>query len=306
MITEKYNVNPNDPNAILYTYVLDKQPRTYQKSKRPAIIICPGGGYLLTARKEGESVAVRFASMGYHTFVLRYTTFFKEKPSNFEENLPKVNQYGYFPQQMFDLAKAMLIIRQHEEEWQVDPEQIVLLGFSAGSHLCACFGARWHEKFLSDHFQVPSSYLKPKGMILGYPLLDMSVMAKNPVIFSQDSMDIQVKYCMKCLCGSENPNIEQLKNVSPVEYVSSNTVQAFIWQSYNDKTTHVQNSLNFANALVKAGVSCEMHIFRDGVHGASLCDEVCASEKEHLNSACAKWVSMAYTWLKGILSEEGN
>lgn len=302
MITEKIKINDPGSDAILYSYILDEQPRLMQKQDRPAIIICPGGGYLLTARKEGEPVAVKFASMGYHTFVLRYTTFLKARLGE-DGSMPPVNENGAFPRQLLDLGAAMIVIRERASEWHLDVNQIFLMGFSAGAHLSACMGTMWNQDLLMNHFQVASDFFKTKGMILGYPLLDMDTMIVDNPQFVQDEMPIQLEYCLRCLCHTSFPTQEQRNAVSPCKMVSKDTPPVFIWQAWNDKTTVVRNSLMFAERLEEVGVSCELHLFRDGVHGAALCDEVCASEPEHYNEACAKWVSLANLWLKGMCDE---
>ncbi|WP_291665897.1 hypothetical protein [Clostridium sp.] len=64
--------------ANLTAYILDEFPRI-RLNKRPGIIICPGGAYLRTSDREAEPVAMKFASLGFNTFVLRYNTYFKSK-----------------------------------------------------------------------------------------------------------------------------------------------------------------------------------------------------------------------------------
>ena len=269
MITKSFDIQDKDSKAVLYSYVLDDQPRIMQKQNRPAIIICPGGGYLLTARKEGESVALRFASMGYHTFVLRYTTFLEGRPLP-DGTMPPINENGYFPRQLFDLAEAMMIVKEHANEWHLDVNQIFLMGFSAGAHLSACMGTMWNSTLLLEHFKMPAETFRPKGMILGYPLLDMHTMVEDEETFVQDEMPIQLEYCMRCLCHTKTSSEQELDAVSPLKHVSEQTPQTFLWQAWNDKTTVVANSLDFAQALDQAGVSCELHLFRDGVHGMAL------------------------------------
>ena len=75
MHTEVIKFYENREDVTLTTYVLKDSQELLDGKKRPAIIICPGGAYLSCSDREGEAVALRFASMGYHTFVLRYSTY---------------------------------------------------------------------------------------------------------------------------------------------------------------------------------------------------------------------------------------
>ena len=56
MKIETLSIDQKDEKAVLKTYILDDYPKYYQQQKRPAVVICPGGGYTTLARKEGEPV----------------------------------------------------------------------------------------------------------------------------------------------------------------------------------------------------------------------------------------------------------
>ena len=65
---------PGYPDATLEGYILDCELKLGQETERPAILVCPGGGYLYCSPREAEPVALRFAAQGYHAFILRYST----------------------------------------------------------------------------------------------------------------------------------------------------------------------------------------------------------------------------------------
>lgn len=65
MLVEKIQLDDNNPNVTLTTYVLDDSVELSAGKKRPAILICLGGAYLNCFDREGEPVALRFAAMGY-------------------------------------------------------------------------------------------------------------------------------------------------------------------------------------------------------------------------------------------------
>ena len=89
----------------------------------------------------------------------------------------------------------------------------------------------------------------------------------------------------------------EVKDVNPVKLVTAATSPTFLWHTFNDKVVPVANSINYASALHKAGVSCELHVFDEGAHGLSLATEEtgCTSDKE---KRCAAWVDLACDWLR--------
>lgn len=130
---------PGHPEATLESYLLDCEITLGQETSRPAILVCPGGGYLYCSPREGEPVALSYAARGFHAFVLRYSTGWDAK--------------DFAP--LAEVSWAIGYIREHAEEWNVAPEKIAVCGFSAGGHLALSAG------LLAEH--------KPNAMILGYP-----------------------------------------------------------------------------------------------------------------------------------------
>lgn len=298
MIAQQLPLDPLDPHAFLQTYVLESYPKYFQQQKRPAVILCPGGSYALLARKEGEPVALKLNTMGYHAFVLHYSVIFREKPVSLsrEEELPPVNENGYFPRQLFQLREAIALVRAHAEEWQLDAEQIVLMGFSAGGHLVASyitFGAS----------VLNGQYLPPKAAVLGYSLSDLSV-ADSEEKRSRPSGRLLRKYKHLCLFRTENPTEEQLRACNPCAHIAPGMPPVFLWHSRTDTEVQASNALNFASGLFAAGVPFELHLYAAGKHGCALADPVCASEKEHYDEGCAAWPDALRIWLKKILTEQ--
>ena len=148
-ITEKQTGKKKlTPNACLDAYLLD--PISVSPSRRrPAVIICPGGGYGHLSDREAEPVATQFLAMGCHAFVLHYSI------------APDV-----FPYPQMELAYAVSLVRSHAEEWLVDPEKIIVCGFSAGGHLACSLGAFWNQEFLYKPLELTPDEIKPGGMIL--------------------------------------------------------------------------------------------------------------------------------------------
>ena len=86
---------------------------------RPAVLVIPGGGYMFCSDREADPVALAYLKAGYQAFILRYGT---------EEN-------GVWPAPLEDYEIAMECIQENAEEWNVIPDKIAVVGFSAGGHL---------------------------------------------------------------------------------------------------------------------------------------------------------------------------
>ena len=130
---------PGHEDATLEGYILDCELKLGQDVNRPAIVVCPGGGYVYCSPREAEPVALRYAAKGFHAFILRYSTGW--------------DAAGFAPLQ--EVSWAIGYIREHAAEWHVDPSKIVTCGFSAGGHLALAAGVKGENK--------------PNAMILGYP-----------------------------------------------------------------------------------------------------------------------------------------
>jgi len=255
--------------ASLNAYLLD--PISVAPSRlRPAVIICPGGGYEHLSDREGEPIATQFLSMGCHAFVLRYSI----APDT-------------FPYPQLELAYAVSLVRSHAAEWLVDPEKIIVCGFSAGGHLACSLGAFWNQEFLYGPLELTPENIKPNGMILAYP-----VITSGP-------------YCHKGsflnLLGADAGDETLHRLVSLEHQVGPHTPPVFLWHTSTDDAVPVKNSYLLADALAEHGVSVEMHIYPAGCHGLSLANsEVSSDDGRYIVPQCQNWISLAKTWLEHL------
>jgi len=128
-------------NVKLTAWIQSVEGQFHKITKRPAIVILPGGGYSMCSDREAEVVAFAYAKAGYQTFILRYS----------------VGPHNTWPNPLDDYEQAMELILNKEDEWNILPDKIAVIGFSAGGHLAAC--AATVSKF------------KPSAAILGYAVL---------------------------------------------------------------------------------------------------------------------------------------
>lgn len=151
----------SNDGVTLTTYVLDSSPEMPNASTRPAILICPGGGYRVCSDREAEPIAMAFLAEGYHAFVLRYS----------------LNEQAAFPRPLHDAEEALALIRSNSREWGVNPEQIAVCGFSAGGHVAAAVATL--------------GGIRPNALILGYPCVtaEISSILPTPVPGLDQSVD---------------------------------------------------------------------------------------------------------------------
>jgi len=296
MKVQVFQLRVDDPNVKLQAYILNNSKEFQSERMRPAVMICPGGGFLGTSDREAEPIALRFASMGFHAFVLRYTTLYTEWPTDWT-NLPPERAETTYPRPLLDLAKAMSKVREHASEWYLDANKIAVAGFSAGGHLAASLGTHWQDSFLSDELSEPSERFRPNALILGYALLDY--IAQKREMLKRGDKNIMALWHLsnQSLMGTPDPTVEQLEALSPKNYVSEQTPPTFIWHTAEDSVAYDVNALNFAAALAEHRVPYELHLFGNGEHGLSLADVTTASEPDQIDSDIAVWIELVFRWL---------
>ncbi|HHU79535.1 MAG: alpha/beta hydrolase [Caldicoprobacterales bacterium] len=267
-----YKPEDHELKSTLTTYVPDYSPEMAHHDKRPAVLICPGGGYQFTSDREAEPIAIRFAAAGFHAFVLRYRT----SPSR-------------HPAPLLDLSRAMWIIRENAGKWHLDPDRIAVCGFSAGGHLAGSLGVFWQQDWIREAIGMPHGMNRPNAQILSYPVITSGQHAHRG--------------SFENLLGGDASE-EMLKSMSLEHHVNKETPPTFLWHTFNDQAVPVENSLLIANALRQQGVPFELHIYPEGVHGLSLCDKETAGgygeAAEWINPHAATWFSLCVEWLNGL------
>ncbi len=233
--------------------------------RRPAVIVCPGGGYTLRSNRESTPIAKRYWAAGYQTFVLTYPL--GENAKNF--------------QPLLSLAAAVAEIRENSDSWGIATDQIAVCGFSAGGHLAASLGTLFNdEKFLSV-CKIPGN-LRPDAMILGYP-----VITADP----EDAHQITIERVSGAALGSPEAMYFGLEN-----HVDAQTPTAFLWTTTEDQYVPTSNTLKFAAAMSRAGVPYELHVFPYGLHGMG----ACSKEVSHYDTYIGRWIDWSIQWLNRL------
>lgn len=208
-----------------------------------AVIILPGGAYVhLAGNHEGGQIASWFAARGVRAFVLTY----------------RLGSNGYpLPVPLMDARRAVQTVRARAKDYGIHPDRIVLMGFSAGGHLAALAGVQPVEGKPESADPVERVSSRPDFLVLGYPWIGA---------ISSDTSHLS--YC-KLLNLMDS--CEQLrKDYSPDLYVNAKTPATFWFHTFDDGTVPLEQGMRFYEALIKAGVPSEAHIYAHGPHGFGL------------------------------------
>jgi acetyl esterase/lipase len=248
-------------NPLLYVY-------TPAKPNGTAVIIYPGGGYIsLSIEFEGHAVAKWFAERGITAFILKY---------RLPDDALMTNK-AIRPLQ--DAQQAIRIVRKSALKWNIDPNKIGIIGFSAGGHLAAT--AATHYNFPVGEIIDTSVSLRPDFMILVYP-----GMYPNPGYFRLPP----VKNLFDVVLGGNNP-ADSLKHFfSNLLYITSKTPPTLMILAANDYILKPDGCIDFFLALQKHNVPSELHIYEKGGHGFAL-------KKQNLGHM-EQWDREMEGWLK--------
>jgi len=209
---------------------------TIYRPARPdgsALLLMPGGGYdHVTVDKEGTDLAREFAKSGITSFVLRY-------------RLPREGWSNSRDVPLQDAQRAMRLIRSRAVRFGIDPERLGVMGFSAGGHLAATMATRGPE-------------------VKAYAPVDAA-----------DALDCHPNFAALIYAGvmmggrniEPSPSPDEIAARAPLHHVSASMPPSFLCQNIDDPQVPVGNLVAFFEALRKAGVPCELHLFEKGGHG---------------------------------------
>ena len=237
-----------------------------------AVVIFPGGAYVnLAANLEGRQVADWFTVRGFRAFVLSY----------------RLSSNGYLlPVPLLDARRAIQTVRARARDYEIDPNRIVVIGFSAGGHLAALSGTQFVPGNPEADDPIERASSRPDYLVLGYPWIGA---------ISSDTSHLSY-----CKIFNVMDQCEALRTAySPDLFVTKDTPPTFWYHTFNDRTVPVEQGLRFYEALVKAGVPAEAHIFSNGSHGTGLGKG---------DAALGQWPALLENWLRaqGLLTASSS
>lgn len=264
--------------AILFDAPRADQQPTPLESPRPALIICPGGGYEFLSQREADPVAAAFMPYGFNAFILRYS----------------IREFATYPNPLIDAARAVRWVRKHAAQLDVDPQRIAVMGFSAGGHVAAMLGTQWHRAELAQAERSEYDALSAHGVAANDALMEHSPRPDAIVpcyaVFSFDWLP-------------PDGRLTRLLKEDCLASVSASTPPAFVWTTGEDTTVPASQSLRFVTALEAAGVPFEYHHFTRGVHGLSTADDLSNVDRGTVPENAHTWVELCARWLRATWGE---
>ncbi|MBE1441641.1 alpha/beta hydrolase [Paenibacillus sp. OAS669] len=222
-----------------------------------AVVVCPGGGYARRAQHEGEPVALWLNSLGISAFVVHY----------------RVAPYRH-PNPLMDAQRAIRTVRSNAKQWNIDPNRVGILGFSAGGHVAASAGTQYDAGRPDAEDPIERESSRPDLLVLCYAVISFGTYAH--------------KGSLNNLLG-ESPDPSLVELMSHELQVTEDTPPTFLWHTADDASVPVENSLLFASSLSRNRVPFELHVFESGRHGLGL-----AAEQPGVKA----WTDVCASWLK--------
>jgi len=244
-------------NVSIPTLSIYKPEKSLDKGT--AVIICPGGGYkILAASHEGADVARELNKWGITAFVLKYRI----------PNDTIMPDKSIGPLQ--DAQRAIQMVRERSAEWNIDPQKIGIMGFSAGGHLAASASTRFGETLIINS---KNTSLRPDFSILIYPVISF--------------MDgITHRGSRENLLG-KNPDNRVFEKYSNELAAGPNTPPAFLVHAGDDGAVPVKNSIVYYEALLKYKIYSSIFIYPKGGHGFGMKNKTSA----------VQWINLLKDWM---------
>lgn len=271
MLHEKIHLNKfynieNDP-WIEITAPYNNDENLREKSK--AIVIVPGGAYMIVSNTEADPVAVSYMMEGFVTIVLHYTVLTP------------------YPTPMQELACAMDFLRKNSEKYYIDNDKISIIGFSAGGHLVSTYGYLYRRNdFISKINLIPEN-IKPNCIILSYPVITMGKYSHSET---------------KTYITGGNKELYDL--LSAEKNVDTTYPPTFIWTTIEDKCVPYQNSTLFVDALKESNIEHDFFLYPHLNHGLSVINPLrypLEVLKDKKMQEVSKWFDKSVDFIRKIL-----
>ncbi|RDY57776.1 alpha/beta hydrolase [Flagellimonas nanhaiensis] len=252
----------NVQNPIIEVYLPGKG-----SANGRAVLIFPGGGYHgLAYDWEGSDIAKMLNSKGIAGIVVKYRLPLSKSITEKKEVVP-----------LQDAQRAMRLVRSRAKEWNINEDEIGVIGFSAGGHLASTLGVYYGEQVYEKQDDVDDLNARPNFMALIYPVISME----------DETTHVGTR---GALLG-ENPTDELINRFSTHKNISETTPPTFILHAVDDEAVPVENSVLLFSSLKNKGVPATMHIYPTGGHGFSL-----ALQDKRLKG----WVGLLFDWIENL------
>jgi acetyl esterase/lipase len=242
------------PSLTVYQPAADRANGT-------GVVVCPGGGYgFLAVGHEGKDVADWFTRQGVTAFVLRY----------------RIAPRYKHPAPLQDVQRALRTVRARSKEWGIDPKRIGVMGFSAGGHLASTAATHFDDGKADAEDAIERVSCRPDFAILCYPVITL----QPPYAHMGSRQNLLGK----------TPDAQLVDSLCNDKQVTSKTPPTFLFHTDADGGVVPENSILFYQALRKAKVPAELHIYEKGPHGVGLAPK---------DPVLSTWPDRLAAWMKG-------
>lgn len=235
----KWITNVTKPTLTIYQPAKEKQTGT-------AMLICPGGGYHnLGWDVEGEEIAAWLNSLGMTGIILKYRC--PRRPGD-EKGVPPIGP-------LKDAQRAISLVRSKAKEWDLDPQKIGMIGFSAGGHLVGATATNFEKRTYEPVDAIDQISCRP----------DFAIPVYSGYFKFNDA-------------GNLSPTVRLPANAPPLLFVHAS----------DDPISDVEHSVTFYLALKRAGVHADLHVYASGGHGFGVRPTTAACSA--WTQACTDWL----------------
>jgi acetyl esterase/lipase len=232
---------------------------------RGMVIVCAGGAYLVKALYEGKKTFEKIRETGMGVALLDY----RLKPYALDVTLS-------------DAQRAIRLVRARATEWNVLPDKIAILGFSAGGHLAGMAATKYDEGDPGSPDPVECVSSRPDAAVQCYGSISVVAFPSKEDRLTDSGTEHKRKIAF-----------------SPEKNLREDSPPFFLWQTGQDEIIDPRQMLNMAKELTDRGIPYEMHLFPNGVHGVALAD----GDNPHgipADTHTARWFELCVEWLEEL------
>lgn len=240
---------------------------TKRNATGQAVVIFPGGGYHgLAYDWEGTDIAKALNAKGIAGIVVKYRLPWSKSITGGKNIVP-----------LQDAQRAIRMVRQKAGEWNISPNKIGVMGFSAGGHLASTLGTHYNEKVYNRQDDADDLSARPDFLALIYPVITLGV----PSTHTGSRVSLVGE-------NATQPEIDYLSNE---KHVDDDTPPTFLLHAADDDVVPVENSILFFKALQAHGIPASMHIYPKGGHGFSL---------GLMDPVLKNWINLFFEWAEHL------
>ncbi len=257
----------DDKRAYLDAYITDVKSFVHD-----AMLVFPGGGYSHCSDREAEPIAMAFVAKGFNAFVLRY----------------RVNDEDRYPNQLCDASRALLHIKNNAERYNIDPNRVFGVGFSAGGHLLGTLATVSERDDVLEILGTDADALSLAGVIFSYPVV--TALHKTH----------EGSFCRLTGKNFSDISAEEKARLSVENHITKKSPPAFIWHTAEDKTVPLNGTFALAQSYIDNEIPMTLRVYPYGVHGIALGNRITDVDGELIEPIAEHWVDEALEWIKTL------